>query len=80
MYNCKLNTSETSSIIALDRSQATSNHSLELLRFVTYRHASMHGLHTQYLVVTLFVVEHRAREVFKYILCGQRAVRLKILS
>jgi len=37
----------------------------------------MHRLHTEYLVVALFVIEHRAREVVKYILCRQWAIRLK---
>jgi len=61
MYNCKLHASET----------------FEFLRFVTYRHADMHRLHPQYLIVALFVVKHRAREVVKYILCRQRAIRLE---
>jgi hypothetical protein len=37
----------------------------------------MHCLHSQYLVVTLFIVEHRAREVVEYILCRQWAIRLE---
>jgi hypothetical protein len=77
MHNCKLNASETSDKIRRDRTQATSNHSLELLCFITYGHADMHCLHSQYLVVTLFIVEHGAREVVEDILCRQRAIRLE---
>ena len=77
MHNCKLHASETSGIITSGWPQVKSNHSLEFLRFVTYRHADMHRLHSEYLIVALFVVKHRAREVVKYILCRQRAIRLE---
>jgi hypothetical protein len=37
----------------------------------------MHRLHSQYLIVTLLIVEHRAREVVEHIICSQRAIRLE---
>jgi hypothetical protein len=58
-----------------DRELDTSEPS-EFLSLIAYWHPSVHSLHSQYLVVALFVVEHRAREVVEDILWGQWAICL----
>jgi hypothetical protein len=59
MYNRKLDTDETSGQISIEPiSESKRSHPLELLRLVTYRHAGVHRLHTQHLIVALFIIEH----------------------
>ena len=48
--------------------------------FVHERHASMHCLHAQHLVVALLVVEHRSCEIVEDILGGQGAVGLAVMD
>lgn len=36
----------------------------------------MHGLHTQNLIVTLFVVEHRRGEIIEDVVCVERSIGL----
>jgi hypothetical protein len=60
MYNRKLDTDETSAQMFIEPTskKQKQSHPLELLRLVTYRHAGVHRLHTQHLIVTLFIIEH----------------------
>jgi len=61
MYKGELNASEASIDYAIkyDKGSAESQwNSLEFFRFIYYGHACVHGLHTQYLIIALLVIEH----------------------
>lgn len=50
--------------------------SLEFFGLVSNRLSGMHGLHAQYLIIALLVVEHGGREILKHIFSHERTISL----
>ena len=53
--------------------------SLELFGLVYDRHTGVHGLHTEYLIIALLIIEHGSRKVVEHIFDGQRSIRLYVI-
>lgn len=66
--------SDSYSMVSLD--ELHSPYQPQFRLFIVYFETSMHGLHTQDLVITLFIIKHRGGEVFKNILRCQRTISL----
>lgn len=66
----------TVEVVRLGRDMASSRVLLELFSLVQERLAGVHGLHTQHLVVALFVVKHAGGEIVEHVVISQGPVGL----